>query len=53
MSTQLYADVAGEAQKKKSGGGVSNRWTPEQDKALKKAVAELGHRNWMVGSREG
>uniref|UniRef100_M4B353 Uncharacterized protein n=1 Tax=Hyaloperonospora arabidopsidis (strain Emoy2) TaxID=559515 RepID=M4B353_HYAAE len=48
VSTQLYADVAGEAQKKKSGGGVSNRWTPEQDKALKKAVAELGHRNWMV-----
>ncbi|CAI5711351.1 unnamed protein product [Peronospora destructor] len=38
-----------EAQKKKSGGAkTSKRWTPEQDEALKKAVAELGHRNWMA-----
>ncbi|RLN44696.1 hypothetical protein BBJ29_008891 [Phytophthora kernoviae] len=41
-------EQAGEAQKKKTGGVVSKRWTPEQDEALKKAVAELGHRNWMA-----
>ncbi|TDH71787.1 hypothetical protein CCR75_006149 [Bremia lactucae] len=34
--------------KKKGGGTVSKRWTPEQDAALKEAVAELGHRNWMA-----
>ncbi|CAI5717907.1 unnamed protein product [Peronospora effusa] len=38
-----------EAQKKKIGGALaSKRWTSEQDEALKKAVAELGHRNWMA-----
>ncbi|KAF4316354.1 hypothetical protein BBO99_00008376 [Phytophthora kernoviae] len=44
----VYVEQAGEAQKKKTGGVVSKRWTPEQDEALKKAVAELGHRNWMA-----
>ncbi|KAG7392110.1 hypothetical protein PHYPSEUDO_002334 [Phytophthora pseudosyringae] len=48
VGAEPHADQAGEAQKKKSGGGVSKRWTPEQDEALKKAVAELGHRNWMA-----
>ena len=50
MNTERFADAAaGEAQKKKNSGvAVSKRWTPEQDEALKKAVAELGHRNWMA-----
>ncbi|ETN02900.1 hypothetical protein PPTG_23858 [Phytophthora nicotianae INRA-310] len=48
VNAEPHADKAGEAQKKKNGGVVSKRWTPEQDEALKKAVAELGHRNWMV-----
>lgn len=30
---------------------VSKRWTPEQDEALRNAVAELGNRNWMVRAR--
>ncbi|KAG3002133.1 hypothetical protein PC128_g22240 [Phytophthora cactorum] len=48
VNTEPLAAQAGEAQKKKNGGVVSKRWTPEQDEALKKAVAELGHRNWMA-----
>ncbi|ETL84278.1 hypothetical protein L917_15864 [Phytophthora nicotianae] len=48
VNAEPHADKAGEAQKKKNGGVVSKRWTPEQDEALKKAVAELGHRNWMA-----
>ncbi|KAI9895276.1 hypothetical protein PsorP6_018950 [Peronosclerospora sorghi] len=43
------APVTG-AHKKKSGASASGtkRWTPEQDEALKQAVADLGHRNWMA-----
>uniref|UniRef100_H3GVX7 Myb-like DNA-binding protein n=1 Tax=Phytophthora ramorum TaxID=164328 RepID=H3GVX7_PHYRM len=48
VGEETHVEQAGEAQKKKSGGVVSKRWTPEQDEALKKAVAELGHRNWMA-----
>ncbi|KAE9009002.1 hypothetical protein PF005_g10980 [Phytophthora fragariae] len=48
VGAEPHADQAGEAQKKKSGAVVSKRWTPEQDEALKTAVAELGHRNWMA-----
>ncbi|KAI9988646.1 hypothetical protein PInf_022096 [Phytophthora infestans] len=48
VNAEPHAEQAGEAQKKKNGGVVSKRWTPEQDEALKKAVAEVGHRNWMA-----
>ncbi|KAL3660411.1 hypothetical protein V7S43_014564 [Phytophthora oleae] len=47
VGAELHTEQAGEA-KKKGGGVVSKRWTPEQDEALKRAVAELGHRNWMA-----
>ncbi|KAK1930815.1 Transcription factor MYB3R-2 [Phytophthora citrophthora] len=47
VGAEPHTEQAGEA-KKKGGGVVSKRWTPEQDEALKKAVAELGHRNWMA-----
>ncbi|KAL8023102.1 putative Homeobox-like domain superfamily, myb-like transcription factor [Plasmopara halstedii] len=48
VGVEPRSDQAGEASKKKTGGVVSKRWTPEQDEALKEAVAELGHRNWMA-----
>ncbi|CAH0479276.1 unnamed protein product [Peronospora belbahrii] len=50
VGRETHEEKEGEAQKKKSGAAttVSKRWTPEQDEALKKAVAELGHRNWMA-----
>lgn len=48
VGAEPHSEKVGEAQKKKSSGVASKRWTPEQDEALRLAVAELGQRNWMA-----